>query len=55
MFRAATLTALALFDSIPYIPINSGKTGFHPQTSIGIYDGLCARFFVSKDEPKCLI
>jgi ribosome maturation factor RimP len=29
-------------------PFNSGKTGLHPQTSIGIFDGPRARFFVPK-------
>jgi ribosome maturation factor RimP len=26
--------------------LNIGKTGFHPQTSIGNFDGPCARFFM---------
>lgn len=37
---------LAFCDSQAYIHLNSGKTGFHPQTSIGILDGPRARFFV---------
>ncbi|MDR6263331.1 hypothetical protein GGE09_000309 [Roseobacter sp. N2S] len=37
---------LAFCDSQAYIHLNSGKTGLHPQTSIGILDGPRARFFV---------
>ena len=37
---------LAFCDSQGYIHLNSGKTGLHPQTSIGILDGPRARFFV---------
>jgi len=37
---------LAIRPPTAYIALNSGKTGFHPQTSIGNFDGLRARFFV---------
>jgi len=35
----------------PISLFNSGKTGFHPQTSTGNSNGPRARFFVSKREP----
>jgi ribosome maturation factor RimP len=37
---------LASSALLPYIHFNSGKTGFHPQTSIGNYRRAAARFFV---------
>jgi ribosome maturation factor RimP len=38
--------ALAIPGFRPYIPLNSGKTGFHPQPSTGKCNGPRARFFV---------
>gem|GEM_PF-6298379 len=32
----------------PYIHLNSGKVGFHPQTSTGFRNGPRARFFMPK-------
>ena len=41
--------------SRPISPFNSGKTGLHPQTSIGIFDGPRARFFVPERPMSDLI
>jgi len=46
---------LAIRPIHPYIAVNSGKTGFHPQTSIGIFDGLHARFFIPERNMSDLI
>jgi ribosome maturation factor RimP len=38
------LNQLAISTVLAYMAFNSGKTGLHPQTSIGIFDGPCALF-----------